>query len=152
MRELIKDLENQGLITQEKIGFDQIIKHVNRAHQDLRASKANLKIDTEAVYNYAYLAMLRVARALMFSFKYRPIDDQQHKTTVLFAQAILGQDFPRLIAKFDRMRKLRNKFTYIEPGILVSHRQTEQALISAHQFVKQVIEIIQNKNPQKKLI
>lgn len=86
MMKLIKDLENHGFIAKEQIGFDQIIKHINRAHKDLKVSEANLKIDNEAAYNYAYLAMLRTGRALMFSFGYRPIDGQQHKTIVLFSE------------------------------------------------------------------
>jgi len=148
----IKDLENQKLITKEQIGFDQIIKHINRAHKDLKVSEANLKIDNEAAYNYAYLAMLRTGRALMFSFGYRPIDGQQHKTIVLFSEAILGKDFSKLVAKFDRMRKFRNKFTYQEPGILVSRQEIEGALKSACQFVQKVAEFIQKNNPQKKII
>lgn len=151
MKKIIEDLKNQGFITEEKIGFDQIIKHINRAHKDLKVAEANLKIDSEASYNYAYLAMLRIGRALMFSFGHRPTDGQQHKTTVLFSGAILGKDFPNLVDRFDRMRKFRNKFTYEEPGILVSRKQTEEALKSAYQFVRKVSEIIQQKNPQKEL-
>jgi uncharacterized protein (UPF0332 family) len=149
---LIKDLENRKFITKEQIGFDQIIKHINRAHKDLKVSEANLKIDNEAAYNYAYLAMLRTGRALMFSFGYRPTGGQQHKTTVLFSEAILGKDFSKLIAKFDRMRKFRNKFTYQEPDVLVSRQEIEQALKSACQFVQKVAEFIQKNNPQKKII
>lgn len=152
MIKLIKDLENRKFIAKEQIGFDQIIKHINRAHKDLKVSEANLKIDNEAAYNYAYLAMLRTGRALMFSFGYRPIDGQQHKTIVLFSEAILGKDFSKLVAKFDRMRKFRNKFTYQEPGILVSRQEIEQALKSACQFVQKVAEFIQKNNPQKKII
>lgn len=152
MKKLIENLKNQKFIAEEKIGFDQIIKHISRAYKDLKVSKANLKIDQEAAYNYAYLAMLRTGRALMFAFSYRPIDGQQHKTVVSFAQAILGDDFPALVAKFDRMRKFRNKFTYEEPDILVSQQETEKALKAANQFVKKVAEFIQKKNPQRKLI
>ena len=152
MMKIVKDLENRKFITKEQIGFDQIIKHINRAHKDLKVSEANLKIDNEAAYNYAYLAMLRTGRALIFSFGYRPIDGQQHKTIVLFSEAILGKDFSKLIAKFDRMRKFRNKFTYQEPGILISRQEIKEALKSASQFVQKVDEFIQKNNPQKKII
>ncbi len=151
MKKLIENLKNKGFISREEIGFDQIAKHINRAHKDLKVAKANLKIDTEADFNYAYLAMLRMGRALMFSFSYRPADGQQHKTVVLFSEAILGRDFPKLIAKFDRMRKFRNKFTYEEPGLLVSRQETEKSLESARQFVQKATKFIQKKNPQKKL-
>jgi len=57
-----------------------------------------------------------------------------------------------LVAKFDRMRKFRNRFTYEEPGILVSRQQIEEALKSACQFVQEVSIFIQKKNPQKKIV
>ena len=152
MKITIDSLLNQKLITEEQIGFDQIIKHIERARQDLKVSKANLKIDSEAACNYAYLAMLRTGRALMFSFGFRPIDGQQHKTIVIFAEAVLGKDFFLLLARFDRLRKFRNRFTYEEPGILVSRQQTEDALATANQFVNKVTDFIHKKNPQIKLL
>lgn len=152
MKKIINDLKNQGFISEEKIGFDQVLRHIVRAHKDIKVSKANIGIDSEAAYNYAYLAMLRSGRALMFSFGYRPTDGRQHKTVVLFSRAILGREFSKLIAGFDNMRKFRNKFTYEEPGILVSRQKTEKALSNATHFVQKVTEIIQKNNPQKKLI
>jgi len=151
MTNLIDSLKNQGLIEKEEIGFDQIISHTNRAFKDLKVSMANLDIDTEVAFNYAYLAMLRIARALMFSYGYRPKGGQQHKTLVMFAEAILGADFSNLVVKFDRMRKFRNKFTYDEPGILISRKQTEEALRGAREFVNRIAKSIQDKNPQEKL-
>lgn len=50
------------------------------------------------------------------------------------------------------MRKFRNKFTYQEPGILVSRQEIGEALKSACQFVQKVAEFIQKNNPQKKII
>lgn len=152
MKDLIDKLKNKGLIEKEEIGFDQIISHADRAFKDLKVSEANLDIDSEAAFNYAYLAMLRIARALMFSYSYRPKGNQQHKSSVMFAEAVLGAEFFVLANKFDRMRKFRNRFTYEEPGILVSRKQTEEALKSAREFVDKVARIIQNKNPQEKLI
>lgn len=152
MINLIDDLKNQGLIEKEEIGFDQIINHIHRAFKDLKVASANLDIDTEAAFTYAYLAMLRIARALIFSYEYRPKGGQQHKTLVMFAEAVLGSDFSDLVIRFDRMRKFRNKFTYDEPGILISRKQTEEALKGASKFVNMVLKIIQDKNPQKKLI
>lgn len=151
MKFIIEKLERGRFIVKEKIGFDQISKHLTRARKDIMVAEANTEIDTEASYNYAYLAMLRAGRAIMFSFGYRPTDGQQHKTVVLFSKAILGKEYSELIAAFDQMRKFRNKFTYDESGILVSQRQTEQSLKNAREFVKKVTGFIQNKNPQKKL-
>lgn len=64
--EVIAALSKKGLVRKEKIGLDQVEKLLVRAHKDLKSAKANLKIDEEIVYAYAYLAMLRTARALMF--------------------------------------------------------------------------------------
>lgn len=148
----LEEYKRKGLIKEEAIDFDQVIKHLNRAKKDLHVAKENLKIDTEASYNYAYLAMLRSGRALMFSFKYRPIDGEQHKTVVAFCEYILGKNHSTIIKHFDRMRKKRNRFTYDEPELLVSKTETEQAFDNAKEFVKKIYEFIQNKNPQKKLL
>jgi uncharacterized protein (UPF0332 family) len=152
MKSTLDKLTQQGFIEKQEIGFDQIIKHLSRAQKDLRVAKANLEIDSEAAYNYSYLAMLRSGRALMFSFGYRPIDGRQHKTVVEFTDIILGKEFSLLISYFDKMRKLRNRFTYDEPEILVSRTQAEQSLKKAREMVRRVSDFIQKQNPQKKLL
>lgn len=152
MRSLVENLKNRGLIAKENIGFDQIVKHISRAQKDLVVAKANLEIDSEAAYNYSYLAMLRAGRALMFNFGYRPIDGQQHKTIVEFCRAVLDKEFSQLTLNFDKMRKFRNRFTYDEPGILVSKQEAKQSLQRAQDYVKGIAEIIQAKNPQKRLL
>ncbi len=95
--------------------------------------------------------MLRIGRALMFSFGYRPVGIMQHKSIVLFCDAILGKDFSTLVFHFDKMRKFRNKFTYNEPGLLISRKQTEGSLKNASFFVNRVTEVIQKKSPQRRL-
>jgi len=152
MKDFIDSYKQKGLIKEENIGFDQVIKHLERAKKDLYVAKANLEIDTEASYNYAYLAMLRSGRALMFSLKYRPIDGEQHKTVVAFCEEVLPKDRTEIIKYFNRMRKKRNRFTYDEPELLVSKTETEQAFKSAKEFVEIIHNYIQHKNPQKKLI
>jgi len=152
MNEFLKSYEDRGLIRRENIGFDQVIRHFDRVKKDLKVAEANLAIDAEAAYNYAYLAMLRTGRALMFSYGYRPIDGEQHKTVVAFCGHILGADFLELVKHFDRMRKKRNQFTYDEPGLLVTDTETKNAFASAKQFVALISQFIQNKNPQQKLV
>lgn len=147
----LKIYQRNGLIKKEEIGFDQIIKHIDRANVDLKVARRNLKIDTEAAYNYAYLAMLRTGRALMFLYNYRPSDGRQHKTVVEFCEYILGKKYAILIKYFDRMRQKRNKFTYDEPGLIVSSTETITALQKAEKFVKKITKFIQAKNPQIKL-
>ncbi len=152
MKNFINEYKQKGLIREEKIGFDQVIQHINRARKDLKVAEANLKIDTEAAYNYAYLAMLRVGRALMFSCGFRPTDGEQHKTVVSFCDFVLGKKFLEIVRRFDRMRKKRNRFTYDEPGLLVSETETRSSFENAKQFVEKVSKFIQEKNPQQNLI
>ncbi len=51
MSGFIEIYQEKGLIRAEAIGFDQVVKHLNRARMDLRVAKANLAIDTEVAYN-----------------------------------------------------------------------------------------------------
>lgn len=151
MKEFIKKYKQEGLIREEKIGFDQVVRHIERARKDLRVAKANLKIDTEASYNYAYLAMLRAGRALMFSMGFRPVGGEQHKTTVAFCEHVMGKEFVVLVRHFNRMRKKRNRFTYDEPGLLVSEIETRSAFECAEEFVGVVSEFVEKKSRQQKL-
>jgi len=152
MKEFLKIYKQKGLLQEEKIGFDQVLKHIERARKDIKVAEANLAIDAEAAYNYSYLAMLRSGRALMFSFGYRPLDGEQHKTVVAFCEYALGGKFTDLVKHFDRMRRKRNRFTYDEPGLLVSDTETANAFHNAKVFVAKVSGFIQEKNPQQKLI
>ncbi|MFA5459971.1 MAG: hypothetical protein WC283_01390 [Candidatus Paceibacterota bacterium] len=151
MKQFFEKYKDAGFIKEESVGFDQVNKQLVRAIKDLKVADANLDIDTGASYNYAYLAMLRTARALMFSFGYRPIDGQQHKTVVFFAENVLGSKFSDLVEHFNRMRKKRNKFTYDEPEILISEEETKNAIIVAKKFVSEITQFIKQKNPQKEL-
>ena len=87
----------------------------------------------------------------MFLFGCRPSDGQQHKTVVLFSEKALGTEFFALTNKFDKMRGLRNKFTYDEPEIQVSELQANEALTNAKTFVSEISDFIETKNPQIKL-
>lgn len=61
-KETAKIMLDRGLIKKQKIDFKQIEALLFRAQKDLIAAKANLEIDEEVTYNYAYLAMLRCGR------------------------------------------------------------------------------------------
>ena len=71
-KDTAKRLLDRGLIKKQGVNFNQIDALLFRAKKDLIASKANLEIDEEVTYNYAYLAMLRCGRAIMFMEGYRP--------------------------------------------------------------------------------
>ena len=53
---------NQGLIKRQKADFSQIEALLHRAHKDIVAAKANLEIDEEVTYNYAYDPFLPVSK------------------------------------------------------------------------------------------
>ena len=148
--ERIKILLNQGLIKKQKIDYPHIEALLFRAKKDLFVAKSTLEIDEEATYNYAYLAMLRWGRAIVFLKGYRSTDGQQHKTIIEFSGEILGKGFKNLIKKFDRMRRKRNQFTY-DPFLPVSKVEAETALRIAEEFVDKVIERLKKENPQLRL-
>jgi len=148
IRDTVNRLLNRGLIKKQEVNFDQIDALLFRAKKDLIASKANLEIDEEVTYNYAYLAMLRCGRAIMFMKGYRPTDGQQHKTVIEFTGKILGEKFISIIKKFDSMRRKRNQFTY-DPLLPTSKLEAESALKTAEEFVKKIIELVKKENPQQ---
>jgi len=69
--ERIKIMLNQGLIKKQKVGLPQIEALLFRAKKDIMVAASNLEIDEEVTYNYAYLAMLRCGRAIVFLKGYR---------------------------------------------------------------------------------
>lgn len=146
----IKIMLNQGLIKKQKVDFSQIEALLYRAKKDIVAANSNLEIDEEVTYNYAYLAMLRCGRAIVFLKGYRSIDGQQHKTIIELSGEILGKGFKNLIRKYDRMRRKRNQFTY-DPLLPVSETEAKAALKTAEEFVDKVIKRIKKENPQLRL-
>ena len=121
-----------------------------RSLRDIKTAKANLEIDEEAAYTFAYLAMLRSGRALMFLKGYRPADGRQHKTVVEVAGFFLGKTYEDLVYKFEQMRRKRNQFTY-EPDLPLGQKETREALKTAHEFVKQILNQARNEAPQMEL-
>ena len=146
-KDTVKIMLNQGLIKKQKVDFSHIEALLLRAQKDIIAAKANLKIDEEVTYYYAYLAMLRCGRSIVFMKGYRSVDGQQHKTVIELSGDVLGEKFKNIIKKFDRMRRKRNQFTY-DPFIPVSKTEAENALMSAEEFVKIVLKLVQKENPQ----
>jgi uncharacterized protein (UPF0332 family) len=149
-KNLINDLLNKGLIKKQTIDFKSIRYLLLRSKKDLVVAKKNLAIDEEVTYNYAYLAMLRCGRALMFLQGYRPDDGAQHKTVIDFIAVMLGPTFTDLINKFDIMRRKRNQFTY-DPFLPISRTEAENALKSAEEFVAKATELVKKENPQLEL-
>ena len=76
--DLLRELMEKGFLKGHPKDMGQAKKLLLRSFRDIKTAKANLKIDEEAAYTFAYLAMLRSGRALMFLRGCRPVDGRQH--------------------------------------------------------------------------
>lgn len=147
----IKRMLQEGLLKAQKVEPDRISKFLGRAVKDLKTAKANLDIDEEAAYTFAYLGMLRAGRALVFLEGYRPTGKRQHKTVVDLSGLVLGQEFKKLTRRFDSMRRKRHEFTY-EPAMPVTMKEAREALDTAGRFVEKAISFAKEKDPQISLL
>ena len=150
MTDLIKLYQDKGQLEKFKIDRSQIAKHVQAAYQDLKEAKVTFKVSDKAAYLFAYTAMLKIGRALLFLRGYRPKAAGQHETVVEIAGSILGQEFKELTKQFNSMRKKRNRLIY-DIGDLVSHSDAEKAFKSAEEFVDRVRRLMEKEDPQLKL-
>lgn len=142
----------KGLLKEEKISFEQISKVLERVYRNLQSAKTLIKDgDEEGGFQFAYEAMLLAGRALVFSHNLRPRAIGSHKIVVDFTAEILGDRYKVLTNKFDKMRKKRNYLIY-GAGLTVSRTEAENAIRTSEEFITKIKEVIQKKNPQKKLI
>jgi len=147
----IKKLREKRLIKPRRPDFAQIGKWLIKAKESLRLAKNILSQNPSWAFTISYQAMLLAGRALMFSFGYLPSDGGQHLTTVEFAKEILGREFKRVTAEFERMREMRNEFFY-GSRLEMSKYETKNALVAAEKFINEIARIVEKKNPQKKLL
>lgn len=138
-----------GLLARQRVPLPQVEKLLGQAVRDLETARANLSIAEEATYLFAYLAMLRTGRAILFLYGFRPKGMGQHKTVVEVSGMVLGQAFRDLTASFEKMRRKRNELTY-EVGGLLSRSDAERALATAREFVRIAGEVLKKENPQLK--
>jgi len=150
-RAYVQRMLREGLLKSQKVEFDRISRFLGRAVKDLETAQANLTIDEEAAYTFAYLGMLRAGRAIVFLQGFRPVGKQQHKTVVDFSGLVLGEEFRKLTKRFDAVRRKRHEFTY-EPVFPVTMREAKDALHTAGEFVEKVIGFVKEKNPQMDLL
>ena len=130
----VKIYKDKGQLEVFKIERDQILKHVQSAYQDLKEARVTFKVSDKAAYLFAYTAMLKIGRALLFLKGYRPKGPGQHETVVEVAGSILGSGFKSLTNQFDRMRRKRNKLIY-DIGDLISHSDAEEAFKTANNML-----------------
>lgn len=133
-----------------KIEHAQVQKHVQSAFQDLKEARTVFTVSDKAAYLFAYTAMLKIGRALLFLKGCRPRGEGQHETVVQASGALLGQDFESLTRRFDSMRQKRNKLIY-DIGGLISHEETRAAFSAAEQYLEKVRLYMEREDPQLKL-
>lgn len=137
-------------LKKEQFDFEEIVKTINRADKDIESAKLLLsKGFDEVSYKIAYEAMLLAARALVYSYGYRPRVQGSHKIVVEFTKEVLGNEFAVLTKRFDRMRKKRHQLVYEAKS--VSKTEAINAVDSAIVFIKEIKTTIQEKNPQQTL-
>lgn len=133
-----------------KAARPQIAKHIESAFQDLKEARVTFPVSDKAAYLFAYTAMLKIGRALVFLKGYRPKGQGQHETVVKVAGAALGKDYESLTRQFNQMRQKRNKLIY-DIGGLVSHEEAEEAFKAAEKYLEKVRQFMEAADPQLKL-
>ena len=137
----------KGLVKDQRPNFDQMEQQIERAQKDLKTFGVVLHSDPEWASTIAYQSMLRLGRALIFSYGYLPADGQQHKTVVEITGKLLGEDFDLLIKYFDRMRRSRNIFFY-DSLDTNNEAQARKAFETAEALLKGVKDKIRKNNSQ----
>ena len=151
MKKILEKLIKEGALQQEKgIGFDQILKRLDRAAIDLKNARLILTEDETGAYRMAYDSMLQAGIALILSHGYRPKVKGFHKTVVDCAKGLLGNEYAVLVKNFDQMRKNRHEAIY-DIGI-ISSSEAKESIKIAKKFIDEIGGYIKNKNPQQRLI
>lgn len=136
----------------QKSDFNQILKYLRAARRKVDIAVKILGIGEEAAFQVAYEAMIKASIGLMLSSGNRPrIGSNYHKNVIKFAGKILGTEFISLIRNFDHMRKKRNRFIY-EVDTIITQKEAGDSIKIAKKYLDIIENIIQKKNPQKKLI
>lgn len=128
--------------------FGQIEKQILRAEKDLQTFYLVVDNDPEWASTIAYQSMLRMGRALLFSYGYLPTNRQQHKTVVEITGEILGAEFNIIVKQFNRLRRKRNVFFYDSED---AHNLTEakKSIEVAKKLFIEVKKKIKSENPQQ---
>jgi len=145
--DLLKQLKDSGRLEEIRIERAQVAKLVKGACQDLKEARVTFPVSDRAAYLFAYTAMLKVGRALLFLKGYRPKGLGQHATVIEVADFLLGKGFSSLTDQFDRMRKKRNLLMY-DVGVLISHTEAEEAFRTAEQYLDKVRGFMEKQDPQ----
>lgn len=145
--DLLKQLQDSGRLETIRIERAQVVKLVQGAYQDLKEARITFPVSDRAAYLFAYTAMLKIGRSLLFLKGYRPKGLGQHSTVIEVADFLLGKGFSSLTDQFDRMRKKRNLLMY-DVGVLISHAETEESFKTAEKYLDKIREFMEKQDPQ----
>jgi len=125
----VKKLKSQN------VDWAQIERFLESADKKLASAIKILAFDEEACLQQAYEAMLKASLGFMFSHGFRARSQSGHHIAIIeFVRARIDKKHSGLLTVFDRLRRKRNLALYDNTGF-VSHRDAEQALESARQFI-----------------
>ncbi len=147
--DLLRQLKDSGRLESIRVERAQVARLVQGAYQDIKEARVTFPVSDRAAYLFAYTAMLKIGRALLFLEGCRPKGMGQHSTVIEAADSILGKGFSALTGQFDRMRKKRNLLMY-DVGVLISHTETEEAFKTAERYLDKVRMFMEKLDPQLK--
>lgn len=131
----LSELRKSRRIAETRADAEQINALLAVAMRDMEDAGILLKNSRfDGAYTAAYNAMLQTTRALMFSYGFRPAEEEHHKIAIEFAECILPQEIRPLVRLFDRMRRKRHENIYDVAG-KTSEFQAREALETAYKYV-----------------
>jgi uncharacterized protein (UPF0332 family) len=128
------------------IDWAQIERFLASADKKLASAHKILAFDEEACLQQAYEAML-ASLGFMFSHGLRARSQPGHHITIIeFVRSRIDKKHSGLLTVFDRLRRKRNLALYDDTGF-VSHRDAEQALESAAEYLRVIRADISSRKP-----
>lgn len=151
LENLLNRLLQQGKIKKQGTETDYVNGLLDSARQNFLSAKYNLDGEFyETAFKSAYDGLLQISRAILLLNGYRPDNGEQHKTTFIVAEAILGEEFKELIERIDRYRIKRNKAIY-QPMSFISQKEAEGILDASKEYWNSVKKYLKEKTPQPEL-
>lgn len=129
------------------VDWAQIERFLTSADRKLASARRILAFDEEACLQQAYEAMLKASLGFIFSHGFRARSQLGHHIAIIdFVRSHIDKKHAGLLTVFDRLRRKRNLALYDETGF-VSHRDAEQALKSAGDYLNLIRADITERKP-----
>jgi hypothetical protein len=129
------------------VDWAQIERFLASADKKLASAQKILAFDEEACLQQGYEAMLKASLGFMFSHGFRARSQPGHHIAIIeFVRARMDREHVGLLDLFDRLRRKRNMVLYDDTGF-VSHRDAEQALEAARDYLLIIRKDIASRKP-----